>query len=139
MSDDARRIVWHGMLLFLLGLLTGLVEAKFTNIRMGLAAHLEGVMNGTFLVALGAAWEKVRLETKMRSVAIWALLIGTYGNWLFTTLAAIFGTGALSPITAPGLNASKWQETLITAGFMSIGVAIIAASIVLLWGLRRPR
>ncbi len=43
------------MFLFLIGLLTGFVEPQFTNVRMGLAAHLEGVMNGIFLVALGAA------------------------------------------------------------------------------------
>ena len=47
--------MWHGMFLFLLGLLTGFVETKFANVRMGLAAHLEGVMNGIFLLALGAA------------------------------------------------------------------------------------
>jgi hydroxylaminobenzene mutase len=41
------------MLLFLLGLLTGFAVQRFTNPRMGLAAHLEGVMNGTFLLALG--------------------------------------------------------------------------------------
>ena len=51
MNYSKRRIIWHGMFLFLLGLFTGLVEQKFANIRMGLAAHLEGVMNGTFLVA----------------------------------------------------------------------------------------
>ena len=38
--------MWHGMLLFLLGLLTGFAEPHFGNVRMGLAAHLEGVMNG---------------------------------------------------------------------------------------------
>ena len=40
--------MWHGMFLFLLGLITGLVEQRFTNIRVGLSAHLEGVMNGIF-------------------------------------------------------------------------------------------
>ena len=58
-EDSKRRLMWHGMFLFLLGLLTGLVEAHFTNPRMGLAAHLEGVMNGIFLVALGAIWTEV--------------------------------------------------------------------------------
>jgi hypothetical protein len=33
------------MFLFLLGLLTGLLETHFINIRMGVSAHLEGVMN----------------------------------------------------------------------------------------------
>ena len=54
-GDSKRRLIWHGMFLFLLGLLTGFVEQQFNNPRMGLAAHLEGVMNETFLIALGAA------------------------------------------------------------------------------------
>jgi hydroxylaminobenzene mutase len=55
MNSAHRRLMWHGMFLFLLGLLTGFAETKFANVRMGLAAHLEGVMNGIFLLALGAA------------------------------------------------------------------------------------
>ena len=46
MKTQKRRLMWHGMLLFLLGLITGLLEQRFTNVRMGLSAHLEGVMNG---------------------------------------------------------------------------------------------
>lgn len=134
--DYRRRLLFHGMALFLIGLLTGLVEQHFTNVRMGLAAHLEGVMNGTFLLAVGAIWSEVRLASGPHAVAYWALLCGTYGNWAVTTLAAILGTGALSPVTAPGRSAPPWQETLVTAGFVSIGFAIIAASALLLWGLR---
>jgi hypothetical protein len=43
-EDTKRRLVWHGMFLFLLGLLTGFAEPQFKNLRMGLAAHLEGVI-----------------------------------------------------------------------------------------------
>ncbi len=35
LEDSRRRLMWHGMLLFLLGLLTGLLEAQFANPRMG--------------------------------------------------------------------------------------------------------
>lgn len=45
--------------LFLLGLLIGFAEGQVSNPRNALAAHLEGLMNGTFLIALGAAWEFV--------------------------------------------------------------------------------
>ncbi|MGY3532029.1 MULTISPECIES: hydrogenase [Bradyrhizobium] len=134
--DDRRRLLFHGMALFLIGLLTGLIEQHFTNVRMALAAHLEGVMNGTFLLAVGAIWSEVRLSPRASVAAYWALLCGTYGNWAVTTLAAALGTGALSPITAAGRGAAPWQETLVTTGFVSIGLAIIAASILLLWGLR---
>jgi (hydroxyamino)benzene mutase len=77
----------YGMFLFLLGLLTGLAEQRFTNMRMGLAAHLEGVMNGIFLVALGAIWTEVRLPHP----TYWTAFYGTYVNWLTTTLAAVLG------------------------------------------------
>jgi len=52
-------------------------------------------------------------------------------------LAAILGTAAMSPITAAGHSAQPWQESLVTFGFMSVGIAIIASSILILWGLRR--
>jgi (hydroxyamino)benzene mutase len=59
MKTQKRRLMWHGMLLFLFGLITGLLEQRFTNVRMGLSAHLEGVMNGILLLALGAAWNEI--------------------------------------------------------------------------------
>lgn len=69
MDHSKRKLWWHGMLLFLLGLLTGLAETNFTKVRMGLAAHLEGVMNGTFLLALGVVWPELRLSPKAKAIA----------------------------------------------------------------------
>ncbi len=136
MEHTNRQLMWHGMFLFLIGLLTGFAEQHFANIRMGLAAHLEGVMNGTFLLALGAAWNEVRLSARPKTVAYWTALYGTYANWLVTTLAAAFGTAALSPITGVGHHGQSWQEGLVTAGFLSVGITIIASSVLVLWGLR---
>jgi hydroxylaminobenzene mutase len=131
-----RRLLWHGMALFLIGLFTGLAEQNFANVRMALAAHLEGVMNGTFLLAVGAIWTEVRLPSRAVAAAFWTLLVGTYGNWFVVTLAAVLGTAALSPITAAGHGAAPWQEAFVTAGFVTVGLAIISASVLLLWGLR---
>jgi len=136
MENTNRRLMWHGMFLFLIGLLTGFAETHFANVRMGLAAHLEGVMNGTFLVALGAVWTEVKLPATAKAFAYWTALYGTYVNWLMTTLAAIFGTAALSPISAAGHTGLPWQERFVTAGFMSVGIVIVASSLLVLWGLR---
>jgi hydroxylaminobenzene mutase len=137
MKETNRRLMFHGMCLFVLGLLTGFAEQHFANVRMGLAAHLEGVMNGIFLVALGAIWPHVRLSRLTSTVAFWTVLYGTYLNWLITVLAAIFGTAALSPITGSSHVARPWQETFVTVGFMSIGFTIVAGSVLVLWGLRK--
>lgn len=58
----ARRMVLLGTVLVMLGLLTGFVSGSLANPRMGLASHLEGLMNGTLLIALGATWGHVRLS-----------------------------------------------------------------------------
>ena len=137
MDDNKRRLIWHGMLLFLVGLLTGFAEQKFVNPRMGLAAHLEGVMNGTFLVALGAVWAEVKLSPGLKAATFWITLYGAYVNWLTTALAAVLGTAALSPITAAGHTGRAWQETLITLLFLSVGITTVLSAILILLGFRR--
>jgi hydroxylaminobenzene mutase len=138
MGESNRRLMWHGMFLFLLGLLTGFAEPRFANMRMGLAAHLEGVMNGIFLIGLGAIWNEVRLSPAAKTAVFWIALIGTYGNWLMTTTAAVFGTSALSPITGTPHGGQPWQEKVVTAGFMVIGIVIVACAVFVLCGLRKP-
>ena len=103
---------------------------------MGLAAHLEGVLNGILLLALGAIWPQVKLGRGAQAAAFWTAPYSAYANWFFTMLAAIFGTGALSPITAPQFKAQAWQEVLVTAGLMSVGVVVVVSTLIFLGGLR---
>ena len=136
MKMQNRQLMWHGILLFLLGLITGLLEQRFSNVRMALAAHLEGVMNGILLLALGAIWNEVQLPHPVKVTAYWAALYGAYVNWLVTSIAAAFGTAAGSPITSAGHHGHPWQESFVAVGFITVSIAIIATSILLLWGLR---
>ena len=136
MTVNNRRVMWHGMFLFLLGMLTAFVEPHVTNVRMGLAAHLVGLTNGIFLIALGAIWNEVTLSPGAKAIAFWTALWGTYVNWLFTVLAAMYGTGAVSPVLAPGRSAQAWQEDFVMAGFVSVFLAMLTSSVLVLWGLR---
>jgi hydroxylaminobenzene mutase len=136
METQKRRLMWHGMLLFLLGLITGLLEQRFTNVRMALSAHLEGVMNGIFLLALGAAWNEVRLPRPVKVTAYRTALYGAYANWLATSVGAAFGTAASSPITSAGHSGQPWQESVVAMGFLTVTIAIIATSVLVIWGLR---
>ena len=63
-------------------------------------------------------------------------LYGTYANWLVTLIAAAFGTAANSPITSAGQSGQPWQESIVAIGFLTVTIAIIAMSILVLWGLR---
>jgi hydroxylaminobenzene mutase len=137
MENQKRRLLWHGSFLFLLGLIVGLIEQKFRNPRMGLAAHLEGLMNGTFLIAIGAGWSELRLSQRASTVSFWTALYGSYANLVTTTLAAVAGTAALTPITSEGHHAVRWQEFVVTAGFVSVGVTMLVSCGLLLWGFGR--
>ena len=48
-----RRLIWHGIVLFFLGLLTGFVIPAVTNPRLGLSAHMEALLNGMLLILVG--------------------------------------------------------------------------------------
>ena len=134
-----RKLLAAGAILFLIGLLTGFVVPMFVNPRMGLASHLEGVMNGTFLIALGAAWSYILLSTLLETIAFWVILYGTYANWFFITLAAVLGTSEMTPIAGKGYNGAIWQEQLITLGLVSVGITMVLGCAIVVYGLLKTK
>lgn len=135
-TEMNRRLLVAGSVLFLIGLLTGFAVPLFHNPRSGLSAHLEGVMNGIFLLAMGAVWGRVALSSKLRRAAEALLLVGAYANWLGTLLSAALGTSKTTPIAGAGFSAAPAQETLVTsllgisalAMVFGIGIAAVGLS-----------
>ncbi len=111
MADTQRRLAWHGMLLFLLGLLT-------------------------FLIALAAVWGWVTL-TPTTAATYWLAVGGSYANCIFLLLAGVFGTSRSTPLHGAGHAGSPWQESLVYAGLAAGALAVLVASALVLWGLRR--
>ena len=71
-----------GLVLFLIGLLTGLIVPALKNPRMALSSHLEGVLNGMFLVLLGLLWPHVDLPKALGITAVALIVYSAYTNWL---------------------------------------------------------
>jgi hydroxylaminobenzene mutase len=136
-SKLSHKLVRYGMILFLLGLLTGFGIPLMRNPRMGLASHLEAVMNGMFLILLGLIWQKLRLSVGALKWGYALSLFGTYTNWVTNLLAAIWGAGAeMMPIAGGGYQGVAWQEVLIKVGLGSLSLAMTAVCIIVLWGLK---
>jgi (hydroxyamino)benzene mutase len=136
-DDRSRRLLWHGILLFLLGLVTGFAIPFLANPRMGLSAHLQGVLNGMFLVVAGLAWDRLALTGAGGRIAFWSLLYGTYANWGATTLAAVWGTGTMTPLAAPGMEGQGWQERIVNLCLVSLSVSMVVACTYMLVALGR--
>lgn len=139
-GKSARQLAILGAVLVLLGLLTGFVSGQMANPRMGLASHLEGLMNGTLLFALAAIWPLVRLSPRAESWTVGLLGFGSLANWLATFLAALWGAGAETmPLTAAGHRAAAWQESLVTSLLITLSFAMVAAIAMVLYGLIKGR
>lgn len=138
-NQTSRKLKMLGMLLFLLGLITGFFLMSLKNPRMGLAAHMEGVMNGTFLVVTGLVWNELKLSEKLSKILLVTLLYGTFANWLFTLLSALLGTSKMTPLSGAGFTGTDFHESLVQAGLVSVGLTMVYSLIVIIYGLRGKR
>jgi hydroxylaminobenzene mutase len=132
-----RNLFSAGILLFLLALITGMIFPVLANPRMGLSAHLVGLLGGLFLVALGAIWPEKDLPPRLDTAAFRLVIFAAYANLCTTFLAAAFATNRLTPLAGSGHLAQAWQENLVTFGLVSSSIAMVTVCILVLWGLRR--
>ena len=136
-GDSNRRLIRHGMVLFVLGLLTGILIPNLTSPRLALAAHMEGLLNGMFLILVGGVvWKELRLSEGLKRAGSWLLLVSAYASWGFCLLAAVFGAGETLAIAGKGYSAAPWQELLVTAGLGVGALCVLVASCFVLYGLR---
>ncbi len=129
------RLLQLGVLLFLLGLLTGFAVPLFVNPRMGLSSHLEGILNGLLLMVLGLLWPRLILTRGWSKAAFALAIYGTFANWAATLLAAYWGAGASMPLAAMGHRGTSLQEGIVDFLLFSLSFAMIAVSVTVLRGL----
>ncbi|MBS9534595.1 hydrogenase [Mycobacterium sp. M1] len=128
-------LIQLGVLLILLGLLTGLAIPKLKNPRMGLSSHLEGVLNGMLLMIVGLIWPRLTLSHAWLSVGFCLVVYAAFANWMATLLGAAWGARTLMPIAAGDHGTSSGREGVIGFLLVSLALSIIAASVLILVGL----
>ncbi|MCP9768879.1 hydrogenase [Lacihabitans sp. LS3-19] len=130
----ANWLIFFGILLFLFGLLIAFCIPIMVNQRMGLSAHLEGTMNGMFLVILGLIWSKISLQGKWLKITFWLSIYSSFANFLAVTLGAITGAGKMMPI-AGGKEGNFPVEGLISFLLITLAIAMVVVCILVLSGL----
>ncbi|GAA4292637.1 hydrogenase [Mycobacterium paraffinicum] len=125
-----------GLVLFLVGLLTGFAIPALKNPRMGLSSHLEAVLNGMFLVILGLLWPHLHLPNAWGVTAVGLIVYAGYANWLATLLAAAWGAGRrLAPIAAADHETSPAKERIVSFLLVSLGLGIVVGVGIVIAGL----
>jgi hydroxylaminobenzene mutase len=125
---DSRALGFHAAIIILLGMIAGIpfgisiVETRPEDIiRAWRTAHLLGVVNGLFVVAVAAMWAKIGLSPRLRSALWWCLVLGGYANTVAPLLAAIAGHRGLEP-TGPAMNWAIFGVYQIAFLFFPAGV-----------------
>lgn len=133
-ANESGKLLFLGMLLFFLGLIVGLFIPMMANPRMGLSAHLEGVINGMFLFILGLMWQKILLGEKTLKLIYFLTLFGTFANFLAVAIAGFTGAGKMMPI-AGGKQGTLLEELIISSLLVTITVAMLLVGSLVLIGL----
>ena len=127
-----------GLVLFLLGLLTGFAVPALTNPRMGLAAHMVGMTNGPFLIVIGLLWPQLDLSHTWQVITIVLLTYGSVANWLAMQLGALWGAGRkFAPGAAGDHRASATKERTVDFLLATLAPVMVAATVLLLVGVLR--
>ena len=132
-NQQANKLVFLGLIQFLLGLLVGLFIQNMANPRMALSAHLEGVMNGMFLMILGLIWSRLVLSKNVLKVTFWLTVYGTFANLLAVVVAAATGFGKMMPI-AGGVEGKGMTEGLISFLLISLALCMLTVCCIVIFG-----
>lgn len=135
-KQQSEQLIFYGVLLFLLGLVVGLFVPLMANPRMGVSSHIEGVINGMFLILLGLIWHKILLPDHWLKITFWMALFGTFANCIGILIAAIFNGGKTLTIMAEGQESSAIVEGIVGFLLISLSIAMITVSIATLIGIR---
>ncbi|MBO9591408.1 MAG: hypothetical protein J7599_00780 [Niabella sp.] len=128
------KLIFLGLLLFLLGLIIGLFVHNMANPRMALSAHLEGVMNGIFLMVLGLIWKRILLSKRALAITFWLAVYGTFANLVAVIIAAITGSGKMMPL-AGGKEGPAFLDGVISFLLVSLSLCMVAVCILSLTGI----
>lgn len=137
MARQARRLLQFGVLLLLLALVIGLAIPALSVPRLGVAAHVNGVVGGVSLLVLGLVWPHLRLSARALGLAFWLAPYSFFMGSLMPLVGGMWGAGGtMLPIAAGTVRGTAFQEGVITAGLVTAGIAVFTLFVLLLLGLR---
>lgn len=136
-QKQSNQLIFIGIILFLLGLIIGLIVPLTANPRMALSSHIEGVLNGMFLIILGLIWNRLELSIRWLKFTFILSIYGTFANWLGLLIAALFNAGKDLTVAAQGKEGNPIIEVLVSFLLITLALAMIFVCVILLFGLHR--
>jgi (hydroxyamino)benzene mutase len=136
-EKQSDRLIFSGMLLFFLALLVGLGAPLLANPRLGISCHVEGVLNGIFLVVLGLIWKRIALADIWLVITFWLSVYGTFSNWLGYLIAAIYNAGRHLSIASAGHQGPPLADDVVDFLLVTLTISMLTICTTVIIGLYR--
>jgi hydroxylaminobenzene mutase len=136
-EQQSEKLVFSGMFLFFLALIVGLGAPLLANPRLGISCHVEGVLNGIFLILLGLIWNRISVSWKWLKITFWLSIYGTFSNWLGYLIAAVFNAGRHLNIASTGHPGTPIADDIIDFLLATLTVAMLTICTTIIIGLYR--
>ena len=130
-----KRLILLGAVLFMLGLIQGLLIPYFYNSRMALSGHLAAVQGGMALMVFGLIWGLLILKKRWLTLAYYSSILSMYLIWVAITLSAILGASKSLPIAGEGFSSSYLIETGVSVILYIGSAAGVISGVLIVCGL----
>lgn len=127
MSDDLlrRRLLWHGWVNLLIGMLLGIPIAMNWHPQAWATIHIPQITSGIMIVVTGLLWRDLRLTSGQKRWAFWLTLAAIYIGLVVGIFNGIVDMPG--PISQPNAAAPPvWQ-------FVASGVPGFVALVAVFW------
>ena len=127
----ARRVIFHGAVVVLLGLAAGfpfafvILGTMQGDVRAWRMAHLEGVLNGLVMFAVVAISRWLTLSDGRQSLLGWCLVVTGYGNVVASIIGACFGVRGLE-VGGSVANTVVYTLFVVAVGTVTLAMVLIA-------------
>ena len=125
-----KHLLVAGMILFLIGLLSGMLIPYYEDHHMGMSTHLVGVQNAIVLIIFGLMISHISISAKYLSLLSALSIYSMYAIWLSVAIAATSTVNVDNSVSA-------LKETMTKLLLYSGSLAIIIATILITIGLIR--
>jgi hypothetical protein len=128
-NNDRLRLIFHGAVVLLVGLLSGVptvVESINESGRFWHTAHEALIMMGIWMLAVSSLFAVRVLERRERAALFWSLIVMGYGFSVALVLGGAVGANAFEPGGTPA------TFTAFVAAVLGIGGAFVATALTLM-------
>lgn len=132
-TERGQGLIRWGAVLLALSVLTGFAIPLVADPVLGLATHIQGILNAFLLLVIGLIWSRLEIGYLGSVLVFWGLIIGGYltlGVQLASTLLEI--GGSVFPIAGGTHTGTPLEEAIVkrliqfSAALTTVAVLLVA-------------